>query len=79
MFLEIKLHNMSDELLLEQEKMRLHILYFGSLENPAIVIHRKDNTYVSEATELEIPETDIPKLGLGLMILSEGSGNSFWE
>jgi len=70
---------MSDELLLEQEKKRLHILYFGSLENPAIVIHKKDNTYLSEATQLEIPEIDIPKLGLGLMILSEGSGNSFWE
>jgi len=69
---------MSNEELLEMERRQLHVQYFGSLENPAIIIHRNDGTYMSEGTAIEIPATDIPKLGLGIMILNEEVGNAFW-
>ncbi|GEM_PF-3964275 len=70
---------MTKEQVLELERKQLHIKYFGTLENPAIVIHKDNDTYFSHFTNLEIPKDDIPKLGLGVMIQTENIGNSIWD
>ena len=70
---------MTKEQVLELERKQLHIKYFGTLENPAIIIHKDDDTYFSNFTNLEIPKADIPKLGLGVMIQTESFGDSIWD
>lgn len=70
---------MTKEQVMELERKQLHIKYFGSLKNPAIIFHRKDDTYIGQVTKIEIPKEDITKLGLGVMILQEDSGNSLWD
>lgn len=70
---------MTQDQILELERKQLHIKYFGALENPAIIIHKEDDTYFSNFTNLEIPREDIPKLGLGVMIQTEGIGTSIWD
>ena len=68
-----------EQVLLELERKELHIKYFGALENPAIVIHKDNDTYFSDFTDLEIPKEDIPKLGLGVMIQTESITDSLWD
>jgi len=70
---------MTKEQVLELERKRLHIKYFGTLENPAIIIHKDNDTYFSNFTNLEIPKEDIPKLGLGVMIQTESFDSSIWD
>jgi len=70
---------MTQEQILELERKQLHIKYFGALENPAIIIHKENDTYFSNFTNLEIPREDIPKLGLGVMIQTERIGTSIWD
>ena len=70
---------MTKEAILELERKKLHIKYFGTLENPAIIIHKEDDTYISNFTNLEIPEEDIDKLGLGVLIQTEGANDSIWD
>lgn len=70
---------MTKEQIQEFERKQLHIKYFGALENPAIVIHKENDTFFSNFTNLEIPKDDISKLGLGLMILTESLGSSIWD
>ncbi|MFK7981017.1 MAG: hypothetical protein AB8G86_13610 [Saprospiraceae bacterium] len=70
---------MTKEQIQEQERKQLHIKYFGALENPAIVVHKEDDTYFSKFTNLEIPKEDVSKLGLGLMIEQESPRNSLWD
>ncbi len=70
---------MTKEQVQELERKQLHIKYFGTLENPAIVIHKDNDTYFSNFTNLEIPKEDILKLGLGVMIQTESMGDSIWD
>ncbi len=70
---------MTKEQVLELERKQLHIKYFGALDNPAIVIHKENDTYFSNFTNLEIPKEDIPKLGLGVMIQTESVNDSIWD
>ena len=70
---------MSKEEAQEFERKQLHIKYFGSLDNPAIITHKDDDTYVSSFTNLEIPKEDVFKLGLGVMIQTESLNGSIWD
>lgn len=70
---------MTKEQILELERKQLHVKYFGTLDNPAIVIHKDNDTYFSSFTNLEIPKEDIPKLGLGVMIQTENIDDYNWD
>lgn len=70
---------MTKEQIQELERNQLHIKYFGALENPAIVVHKADDTYFSNFTNLEIPKEDVHKLGLGVMIQTESINSSLWD
>ena len=70
---------MTKEQVMELERKQLHVKYFGSLENPAIIFHRKDDIYIGQVTQIVIPREDIPKLGLGVLIHQEELGNSIWD